>query len=261
MLRVMNVPASATRRARQRQETVTEIKGLARAQLAGGGAGAVNLRAIARQMGTTSSALFRYFPSYNDLISALLADAYAALAGALAAAVAARPPGDHAGRWAALCHAYRHWSLDNPAEFALTHGTPVPGYQAPIEVTGPAAARTITTALGIYADAVAAGAADPARSPVPASLQTGPLWDAIVHDQAPARQPQLAGIILTAWASIIGYLTAEIFGSLTRLIADTDALYRAHVRAVMLEMGYRPAAVDAVSGSIPASGQRRPTVR
>src|SRR6266566_321615 len=114
----------ATRRARQRQATAAEIKTLARAQLVGGGAGAVNLRAIAREMGTTSSALFRYFPSHADLVSALLADAYAALAGALAAAVDARPPGDHAGRWAALCHAYRDWSLANPAEFALTHGTP-----------------------------------------------------------------------------------------------------------------------------------------
>src|SRR6266700_4511061 len=191
----MSVSAPATRRARQRQATAAEIKALARAQLAADGADAVNLRAIARQMGTTSSALFRYFPSHADLVSALLADAYAALADALAAAVAARPPGDHAGRWAALCHAYRDWSLDNPAEFALTHGTPVPGYQAPVEVTGPAAARTITTALGVYAAAVAAGAADPARSPVPAGLQTGPLWEALLADQAHNHEPRLAGII------------------------------------------------------------------
>src|SRR6266699_486138 len=88
----MTISPPATRRARQRQATVAEIKALARAQLAADGADAVNLRAIARQMGTTSSALFRYFPSHADLISALLADAYAALAEALAAAVEARPP-------------------------------------------------------------------------------------------------------------------------------------------------------------------------
>jgi len=132
----VSVSPPATRRARQRQATVAEIKALARAQLAGGGTGAVNLRAIAREMGTASSALFRYFPSQADLISELLADAYAAVAGAVAAAVDACPPGDHAGRWAALCYAYREWSLANPAEFALTHGTPVPGYQAPVQATG-----------------------------------------------------------------------------------------------------------------------------
>jgi AcrR family transcriptional regulator len=217
---------------------MAEIKALARAQLAGGGPGAVNLRAIAREMGTTSSALFRYFPSHADLLSALLADSYHALADALAAAVDARPADDHAGRWAALCHSYRDWSLASPAQFALTHGTPVPGYQAPMEATGPAAARTITTALSVYAAAVAAGAADPARTAVPASLDTGPLWEAILKDQAQAYQPRLAGIILTAWASIIGYLSAEIFGSLTSLVADTSTLYRGHIRAVMTSMGY-----------------------
>jgi AcrR family transcriptional regulator len=237
---VMNVSPPATRRARQRQATVAEIKALARAQLADGGAGAVNLRAIAREMGTTSSALFRYFGSHADLISALLADAYAALADAVAAAVDARPEDDHAGRWAALCQAYRDWSLASPAEFALTHGTPVPGYQAPMEATGPAAARTITTALRVYTAAVAAGAADPARSTVPAGLETGPLWQAILHDQAQAYQPRLAGIILTAWACIIGYLSAEIFGSLTALITDTGPLYLAQIRAVMASMGYDP---------------------
>jgi Tetracyclin repressor-like, C-terminal domain len=46
----------------------------------------------------------------------------------------------------------------------------------------------------------------------------------------------LAGIALNAWASVLGYLTLEIFGSLTRLITDTDELYRAHVHTVMLSM-------------------------
>jgi AcrR family transcriptional regulator len=228
----------ATRRSRQRQATIAEIKALARAQLAAHGPGGVNLRAIARKMGTASSALFRYFPSHSDLISALLADAYAALADALAAARDARPPGDHAGRWSALCAAYREWSLDNPAEFALTHGTPVPGYQAPLQVTGPAAQRTIETALGVYSAAVQAGAADPARSAIPPDLETGPLWASILGQRAHDCEPRLAGIILTAWASLIGYLSAEIFGSLTRLVADTDRLYRAHIQTVMLGMGF-----------------------
>ena len=245
----MSASAPATRRARQREATVAEIKALARAQLADGDAGAVNMRAIARQMGTTSSALFGYFPSHGDLISALLADAYAELADALVAAVDARPAGDHAGRWAALCQAYRDWSLASPAEFTLTHGTPVAGYRAPMEVTGPAAARTITTALGVYAAAVSARAADPARSPVPPGFETGPLWDALLGERARAYPPRLAGIILTAWASVVGYLSAEIFGSLTALITDTDRLYEAHIRAVMTVMGYDPALAEAATAT------------
>src|SRR6266516_3230084 len=97
--------AAATRRARQRQATVAEIKALARRQLAEHGTGAVNLRAIAREMGTASSALYRYFASHDELVGALCADAYDAVAAALAAARDTRPTDDHAGRWWAICHA------------------------------------------------------------------------------------------------------------------------------------------------------------
>jgi hypothetical protein len=94
---------------------------------------------------------------------------------------------------------------------------------------------------------VAAGAAEPARSAVPANLETGPLWEAILAGQAQAYEPRLAGIILTAWASIIGYLSAEIFGSLTSLVADTGTLYRAHIRTVMAGMGYASSLAEAAT--------------
>src|SRR5947207_1126335 len=131
----------ATRRARQRQATVAEIKALARRQLAEHGTGAVSLRAIAREMGTASSALYRYFASHDELISALCADAYDAVADAMAAARDAVPASEHARRWRALCDAYRRRPLDNPADFALSSGTPVPGYRAPAPPSRPAATR------------------------------------------------------------------------------------------------------------------------
>jgi AcrR family transcriptional regulator len=238
----------ATRRARHRQATVAEIKELARRQLAEHGTGAVSLRAIAREMGTASSALYRYFASHDELISALCADAYDSVADAMAAARDAVPAEQHARRWQALCDAYRRWSLDHPADFALIFGTPVPGYRAPGPVTGPAASRFTAIPLETFAAAVASGAADPARSAVPADLHTGPLWEAIMAGQAHGDQPRLAGIILTAWASVMGYLSAEIFGSLTELVGDTDSLYRGHVRAVMAAMGYDPALAEAAAG-------------
>src|SRR5258708_7556043 len=125
--------------ARERAGAIGEIKALAGRQLAEQGPGAVSLRAIAREMGTASSALYRYFPSQGDLVTALCVEAYDSLAGALTAARDARPPGDHAGRWAAVCRAYRRWSLENPSDFALIFGTPLPGYHAPDAVTAAAA--------------------------------------------------------------------------------------------------------------------------
>ncbi len=234
-----------SRRDRQRQATVQEIKTLARQQLAEQGPGALSLRAIARQMGTASSALYRYFPSYDELLSALCVDAYNSVADALTAARNAQPPDDHARQWWAICHAYRRWSLEHPADFALLFGTPVPGYQAPAHVTGPAAGRLTAVPLQVFAAAVQAGAADPDRTQVPPTLELGQLLRVLLDEAAPGYPPRLAGIALTAWASVLGYLVVEIFGSLPRLVGDTEQLYRAHLRTVMLGMGFDPTRIDA----------------
>lgn len=233
------------RRARLRADTIGEIKTLARRQLAEQGPGAVSLRAIAREMGTASSALFRYFPSHNDLISAIVVEAYNDVADTLSSARDAWPAADHAGTWFAICQAYRSWSLANPSEFALLFGTPLPGYEAPQEVTGPAASRSIEVALGVYAAAVEAGSADPGRSPVPADLEISALWKSLLQQRASLYEPRLTGIVLSAWAAVLGYLVVEIFGSLTSLIDETDRLFAAHIRTVMLGMGFDADEVEA----------------
>ncbi len=233
-------PPALSRREQNRLATIEEIKTLARRQIGEHGPGGLSLRAIARQMRIASSALYTYFAGYEDLMGALCVDAYQSVADALIAARDAEPAGDHAGRWQAICHGYRRWSLDNPGDFALIFGTPAPGYQAPENVTGPAAARFAAVPLGVYAAAVQAGAAAPDRTQVPDTLTTGQLMRDLAGEGGGGLPPRLAGIALSAWASVLGYLTLEIFGSLTRLITDTDELYRAHVHTVMLGMGFDP---------------------
>jgi AcrR family transcriptional regulator len=244
--------APATRRVRQRQATVAEIKALARRQLAEHGTGAVNLRAIAREMGTASSALYRYFASHDELIGALCAEAYDSVADAMAAARDAVPGGEHARRWRAVCDAYRRWSLDNPADFALIFGTPVPGYRAPRQATGPAASRFAAVPVEVFAAAVAAGAADPARTQMPADLSAGALLEDLLGRGRLDGASHLAAIAITAWASILGFLTAEIFGSLRQLITDSGQLWDAHLRTVMLGMGFAPALIGARDDQPPA---------
>jgi AcrR family transcriptional regulator len=233
-----------SRRDERRLATLAEIKTIARRQLAEHGPAGVSLREISREMRMASSALYRYFTSHDELITALCADAYDSVADALAATRDTRPADEYAGRWWAICHAYRRWSLDNQPDFALIFGTPVPGHHAPEAATGPAAGRFATVPLDVYAAAVDAGAADPDRTEVPPALEVGDLLKQLLHidpgADTPGYPPRLVGIALTAWASILGFLVTEIFGSLPQLVADTDQLFRAHVRTVMAGMGFHP---------------------
>jgi AcrR family transcriptional regulator len=195
-------------------------------------------------MGTASSALYRYFASSQELLGARYTDAYDALADALAAARDAQPPDDPARQWWAICHAWRRWSLEHPADFALIFGTPVPGYQAPVQVTGPATGRPTAIPLQVLTTAVKVGAADTDRTQVPPTLQLGQLLRELLDQASADYPPRLAGMVLTAWASPLGFLVAEVFGSLTRLVADSDQLYGAHLRSVMVAMGFDPTLVD-----------------
>jgi AcrR family transcriptional regulator len=240
----MSAPTAETeplpRRARYRQATIEEIKTRALRQLADQGPAALSLRAIARDMGTASSALYRYFASSQDLISALCADAYCDAANALETAFEAQPIEDSTRRWWAICHALREWSLECPAGFTLIFGTPVPGHEAPPQVTGPAAGRFVSVLLRAYEAAVESGAAHPERTQVPAEIQAGELFQDLIDRTSPGFSPQLAALALNAMLSILGYLAMEVFGALPRLIADSDQLFDAHVRTVMLGLGFDP---------------------
>src|SRR5690349_7952048 len=141
---------SAIRGARERAriEVTAAIKDEARKQLAAEGAAKLSLRAVARELGMVSSALYRYFPSRDDLLTALIIDAYDSLGEAAESAhadVAAAGPRE---RWIAVCVAARRWALEHPHEYALIYGSPVPGYVAPQE-TVPAASRVGLLLIGV----------------------------------------------------------------------------------------------------------------
>lgn len=126
-------------RARARIEITAAIKAEARTQLAAEGAAKLSLRAVARELGMVSSALYRYFPSRDDLLTALIVDAYDAV-GAAAERAAAEAAGERPlVRWTAACRAVRAWAVAHPHEYALIYGSPVPGYTAPQDTNAPAA--------------------------------------------------------------------------------------------------------------------------
>ena len=130
-------------RARVRAGLTGEIKQLARRQLADVGAPNLSLRAIARDLGMASSAIYRYFASRDELLTALIIDAYEAIGTEAERADRELGPADAPLRWSTACWAAYRWSVANPAEFALIFGTPVPGYVAPPDTIGPATRFTV----------------------------------------------------------------------------------------------------------------------
>lgn len=152
------VSASQNARARVRAQLTAEILDVARHQLARSGAAGLSLRAVARELGMVSSAVYRYFPSRDDLLTALIVEGYDTLGEAAERAEAAVAPADLLGRWETVCLAVREWALAHPHEYALLYGSPVPGYAAPQDTVAPAG--RVGVLLGrIVADALS-------RSPV-----------------------------------------------------------------------------------------------
>ena len=102
------------------------------------------------------SGLYRYFPSRDELLTALIIEAYDALGERAAHAIVELPASDLVGRWRAVCRAVHRWAVEHPHEFALVYGSPVPGYQAPSDTIAPAT-RVYSLLLGLVRDGYHAG--------------------------------------------------------------------------------------------------------
>ncbi|MEU5302051.1 TetR/AcrR family transcriptional regulator [Streptomyces noursei] len=209
-------------RERARREVTAAIKDEARRQLATEGAAKLSLRAVARELGMVSSALYRYFPSRDDLLTALIIDAYDAVGEAAEHALAEAGAAPVA-RWTAVCRAVRAWALEHPHEYALIYGSPVPGYAAP-QATTASAARVGLALIGVVEDAYPA---DVSPAPAAPSLPQEVLEDAeelrrTLDVRLPA--PVLAEIA-AAWAELFGLVSFEVFGQFNRVIEARDAFF------------------------------------
>jgi AcrR family transcriptional regulator len=213
--------ASQTARQRARAELTREIKEAARRQLAETGAPQLSLRAVARELGLVSSALYRYFPSRDDLLTALIIDAYDSLGEAAEAAATANGTAGPRGGWRAVCRAVRHWARANPHEYALIYGSPVPGYQAPRDTVGPAARVPLVLGkLVLESQAIqAASATDPAGRAGRASAlreQMSPVLAAqaaiVAGAIAPGVPEPVIVRVLIAWTQLFGMISFELFG-------------------------------------------------
>ena len=216
-------PLPRTARARARAEITAEILRTAHEHLARDGAAALSLRAIARDVGMVSSAVYRYVPSRDALLTMLIIESYDSLGEFVEKEEATVPRVQYEDRFVATGHAVRSWALANPHEYALIYGSPVPGYAAPQDTVGPAT-RVSTVLVTILADLCAA---HPER-------QATKLAHHVASAIAPLRT-QVPDLIpddllvrgITARTSLFGAVSFELFGQNQNVLADGPRLRRA----------------------------------
>ncbi|MEU9095132.1 TetR/AcrR family transcriptional regulator [Streptomyces sp. NPDC048428] len=245
---------SAIRGARERAriEVTAAIKDEARKHLAAEGAAKLSLRAVARELGMVSSALYRYFPSRDELLTALIIDAYDSVGEAAerahrtameaateapaptrtAAAKAPARTAVHLTRWVAVACAVRDWALAHPHEYALIYGSPVPGYTAPQDTVGPAS-RVGLVLIAVVEDAYREeGLALP-----PLSEELRPEAERLAADIAPGLPPAAAVPLVAAWSQLFGLLSFEIFGQFNRVVEAREVFFRQAVTELARTVG------------------------
>lgn len=211
-------------RARVREELTSEIKAVARRQLATEGAN-LSLRAVARELGMVSSAVYRYFPSRDDLLTALIIDCYNELGEVAEQAVSDKK--EPLERWLAFGHAVRDWALAHPADYLLIYGTPVPGYRAPQDTVGPAS-RTTTVILAMLTH-VHGGKRDDIPLPPALEEEMRKAMDAL-GVQVP--MPLLARG-MAAWVQLFGIINFELNGRFNNFIDESRREFFDHQMRVM----------------------------
>jgi AcrR family transcriptional regulator len=215
-----------------------EIVASARVQLAEVGPAALSLRAVARDLGVVSSAVYRYVASRDELLTLLIVEAYDSLGEQTEAAVAASRRRAPLKRWVDAALTVRAWAFDHPHEYALVYGTPVPGYEAPADRTTPAGIRVSRALLSIVQDAWADGALDEPDGPTisrPLAKDLATLKATIaveVPDTVLVRA-------LAAWTQLFGLVSFELFGQTRGLTAHDEDLFRSTVTATGEQAGLR----------------------
>jgi AcrR family transcriptional regulator len=218
------VTASTSARAIARDQLTRAILASARAQLGTVGPAALSVRAVARDVGMVSSAVYRYFPSRDDLLTELLVICYSELADEVEAAESAvADRSDRIGRWRAVAHAFRGWAVAHPYDFALLYGSPVPGYAAPRRTVEPAVRVPRLVLVLVTEDG-----GDPGH---PSSA----VDDDRLHRALQGIREFAGGDLgdggvmraLVAWSGLIGSVSLELFGHLAGGIHDYDAWFAA----------------------------------
>jgi AcrR family transcriptional regulator len=176
-----------------------------------------------------SSAVYRYFPSRDDLLTALIIDSYDELGAVAERADAIGDRDDLAGRWRRVSDGAFQWARSNPAEYGLIFGTPIPGYEAPQDTIGPATRFTMVL-IGLMADAARLGARPAVR------VEPGPSVQADLQRVREQLDVDIDDVTFLAgmqvWMGLFGTITFVLFGQLNNVITDVDEFFAVTAEAL-----------------------------
>jgi AcrR family transcriptional regulator len=216
------VPEPPTMRERYRAQVRGEVKQEALRQLAQSGPAGLSVSAIGKQLGVSGPALYRYFANRDELLTALVIDAYHDLAAALDAAVAQHAVAGPRARFEALAHAYRSWALAQPHRYRLLFGPPLPGYDAHAQRIVTASQEVMNPLLSVLREL------GDRAAPAPPQPLASQLTDAIqAHD--PGIDPATALRAVLIWSCLHGLVSLEIAGNFASMGIDPDQVFEAQL--------------------------------
>lgn len=230
-------PAVETRRERQRRETIEEIKSAARQHLTLEATSQLSLRAVARDVGLTPSAIYRYFQSQQELMAAVADDAYASAAAALRSS--AEETEGHAvpDRLRALGHAYRRWAHEHKAEFNLIFSTDQTDPTGGDGVTNERVTEFFAVPVSVFVEAAHSGHVDLERVLIPRAPELTPSAARFAEHPDVDLTPEALNLLLSGWGAFHGFVMLELFGHLGRFYTDPEEAFDRHLVAILLAMG------------------------
>jgi len=224
-------PLPPSRRDRRKQETISDIRAVALRQLADAGPTGISIRAIARDLDMTASAVHYYFPGRQALVDALTTDGFASLAAALRSAYEQAGALTPTERWMAVARAHRAWARQRPAEYVLIYGHTGGAAQRVNQQAAPAMGEVVSVLFAVMRDCVRHGDIDVSRieTATSSSLRAQfAAWRAADGlDDLP--DGALAACML-CYARLHGAIILELIGHVPAELADRGALFDLQMR-------------------------------
>ena len=215
----------------QQENLHDRIKETAWKQIADKGAAALSLRAIARELGITAPAIYNYYPRRDDLVTALIVDAFVSFG--QAQKESDNPDRSPAERLRTLGMAYRDWAMKYPQRYYLIFGTPIPGYHAPAEITLPAAAGSLIPLMGVLDAGLQTGKlkVDNLALKTPALSSMLDAWKQNI--QGPDVEVLYLAIVIAS--RVHGLVSMEIGEQIPGFIVDPGEVYRREVENILYQ--------------------------